>query len=410
MARAQKKAIMYGAGNIGRGFIGQLLSESGYEVVFMDINKEVIDTLNKNKCYPINIVSNEGEETVMVTNVRGVDSSNENNVIEEILTADVICTAVGVNVLKFIAKPIANALVKRIDNKCKPINIILCENLIDVNKVFKDLLLAQIPAMYHKKFNKYVGLVEASIGRMVPVMSEEAKAGDPTNINVEAYKQLPVDKDGFVGEMPKINNMTPFSPFKYYIHRKLFMHNMGHALTAYLGNLKGYNYIYEAISDTAIKYCVYQAEMEAAMAINFEHSNSNLKELYYSASNLIYRFNNAALLDTIERVGKDPIRKLKAGDRLTGAALLANKHGIKPVYIALGIAAAFKFCPEGDKYAEEIKAAVSANGIEAAVDAYCELTPKNSELKQLILTMYDKLSTETDIEKLIYFCDELKQK
>ena len=82
MARAQKKAIMYGAGNIGRGFIGQLLSESGYEVVFMDINKEVIDTLNKNKCYPINIVSNEGEETVMVTNVRGVDSSNENNVIE----------------------------------------------------------------------------------------------------------------------------------------------------------------------------------------------------------------------------------------------------------------------------------------------------------------------------------------
>ena len=115
-------------------------------------------------------------------------------------------------------------------------------------------------------------------------------------------------------------------------------------------------------------------------------------------------------MDTIERVGKDPIRKLKAGDRLTGAALLANKHGIKPVYIALGIAAAFKFCPEGDKYAEEIKAAVSANGIEAAVDAYCELTPKNSELKQLILTMYDKLSTETDIEKLIYFCDELKQK
>jgi len=47
----KKKMIQFGAGNIGRSFIGQLFSRSGYEVVFVDINKELIKEVNKKRVF-----------------------------------------------------------------------------------------------------------------------------------------------------------------------------------------------------------------------------------------------------------------------------------------------------------------------------------------------------------------------
>lgn len=51
------KAIMYGGGNIGRGFIGALFSRSGYEVTFIDVAEKVVNTLHEKHCYPVRIVS-----------------------------------------------------------------------------------------------------------------------------------------------------------------------------------------------------------------------------------------------------------------------------------------------------------------------------------------------------------------
>ena len=188
-----KKFLMYGAGNIGRGFIGQLFSEAGYSVGFIDINKEIISRLNNDKEYPVGIVSNKGVKDVIVKNVYGIDGSDTELVSEEIACADVMATAIGVNVLKFIAKPIALGLKKRFERNAKPLNIIICENLIGADEFLKGLICEQIPE-YTERINNEIGFIEASIGRMVPVLSEDKKQGNPLRVHVEPYDYLPLDR------------------------------------------------------------------------------------------------------------------------------------------------------------------------------------------------------------------------
>ena len=138
----KKKAVIYGAGNIGRGFIGQLFSLSGYEVVFLDINAAVIDRLNVDRSYPLRLVSaGESRETI-IENVRGVDSSNIGAAAVEIATADIMATAVGAGVLPRIAPVIAKGLeVRWQQGNAAPLNILICENLPNAHKVLESLLL-----------------------------------------------------------------------------------------------------------------------------------------------------------------------------------------------------------------------------------------------------------------------------
>lgn len=57
-----KKAVQFGAGNIGRGFIGLVLEQAGYHVVFADINQNVIDKLNNEKSYTVHVMDENVEQ------------------------------------------------------------------------------------------------------------------------------------------------------------------------------------------------------------------------------------------------------------------------------------------------------------------------------------------------------------
>lgn len=370
-----KKFIMYGAGNIGRGFIGQTFSDAGYKVGFIDINMEVINALNEKGEYPVNVVTSDKNEEKAVKNVYGIDGKDIEKVSDEIAGCDIMATAIGVNVLKFIAKPIAQGIKKRANESGNPLNIIICENLIGADEYLKGLILNEIPDL--KEFvDTKVGFIEASIGRMVPVMTEEKKAGNPLRVYVEPYNILPVDKAAFKSEIPDdVNNLYPFSPFNLFIQRKLFMHNMSHALSAYLGNLRGYEYIYQAVGDFDIRYCAFRALVSSALAIAKENG-VGIEGLIGHAENLLYRFTNTALADTVERVGKDTKRKLGANDRLIGALKLCEKHGIDGTYLCIGIAAGMLFAPEADASSVELNAFANENGVQATLEKYSEYDGK----------------------------------
>lgn len=400
-----KKFIMYGAGNIGRGFIGPTFSQSGYSVGFVDINMEVIDRLNADKQYPVDVVCGDDTTELNIQNVYGIDGKNIELVASEIASCDVMATAIGVNVLKFIAKPIAEGLRKRFENNAKPLNIIICENMIGADAYLKGLIKDQIPE-YADRVEKEIGFVEASIGRMVPALSEEKRKGNPLRVAVEPYNILPVDKDSFKTDMDDVKNLYPYAPFNLFIERKLFMHNMSHALTAYLGNLKGYEYIYQAIADYDIRYAALRALNQSAQAVASENK-ADIGFLLSHAENLLYRFTNKALGDTVERVGKDTIRKLGSNDRLIGAIKLCEKHSLSCEYLCLGVAAGMYFAPEADQSSVELKAFADQNGVLKTLEKYSEYNGKNANLIQ---ELYQMLGSGKTIAEVVDYCDTVSGK
>ena len=373
------KAVMYGGGNIGRGFIGALLSNSGYEVAFVDVVDDVINTLNREHTYPIRIIKGDTHEDIDVKNVSAVDGKDPAAVAEAIASADIMATAVGVNVLKFIIPNIVEGLRLRKQRNLPPFNIIICENLMDANKVIEGMIKEKLTEEEIIWFDENIGLVEASIGRMVPVQTEEMKDGNPLRVCVETYGYLPVDKEAFKGEIPEIKNMVPFAPFDYFIKRKLYVHNMGHATCAYLGDLLGLEYIYEAIDNDEVYIIVKGAMEESARALSKKYGVP-LEDIMLHISDLLVRFTNAALRDTCDRVGREPARKLSPKDRLIGSSALAYEMGITPAYITIGAAAAlFRYMNEAEDKT------LTASGV---IESVCELD-KSSELAKLILEMYE---------------------
>ncbi len=333
-----KKAVMYGGGNIGRGFIGMLFSQSGYRVSFVDVNPAVVSALQERGCYPVRILSGEDTRDVSVTNVTAIHGNDTDAVAQAIAQADIVATAVGVNILKFIVGNLAAGIRRRKEIGGGPLNIIICENLMDANKVLEGMLKEQLTESECAWFDKNIGLVEASIGRMVPVQTGAMQDGDPMRVCVEGYGFLPVDKAAFKGPVPEINSMVPFAPFDFYIKRKLYLHNMGHAVCAYLGDLHGLAYIYQAIDRDDIYVVVENAMLESAQALSARYGVP-LPELLSHIQDLLERFRNEPLMDTCQRVGGDPTRKLSPADRLIGSASLALEQELCPAYICVGIAA-----------------------------------------------------------------------
>jgi mannitol-1-phosphate 5-dehydrogenase len=341
------KAVMYGAGNIGRGFIGQVFGQSGYELSFIDVAHTIIDALNRDGRYPVRILSEGGSEDIWIEGVRAINGRNEDEAAAAIASADIMATAVGVRVLPLIAPVIAAGLKKRFAQSRGPFNIIICENLIDANKVLEGLIKEHLSEEEQSIFDERIGLVEASIGRMVPLQTEEMQAGNPLRVCVEAYGFLPVDKEAFKGEIPSLPGLCPFDNFGFYIQRKLFIHNMGHGICAYLGMLRGDSFVYESVKHGGILFIAQNAMLESALALSAKYQAS-LTDLHCHIQDLLRRFSNKALGDTCARVAADTPRKLGSKDRFIGAFRCCAEEGINPVFISVGASAAL-YCLVSEK-------------------------------------------------------------
>jgi mannitol-1-phosphate 5-dehydrogenase len=230
-------------------------------------------------------------------------------------------------------------------------------------------------------FDRSVGLVEASIGRMAPVQTPEMQDGNPLRVCVERYGFLPVDRDAFKGGIPEIKNMVPFSPFDFYLKRKIYVHNMGHAVCAYLGAFMGFEYIWAAVNNPDIRLVAQNAMLESAQALSVRYKVP-ITGIIDHIDDLLLRFSNAALRDTCRRVGADPVRKLSPQDRLVGAASFCLEQGICPAYIAAGAA--------GAVYQRLRESGKGQSGVNAGelLETVSALRP-DSKLRESILRIYE---------------------
>jgi mannitol-1-phosphate 5-dehydrogenase len=387
------RAVMYGAGNIGRGFIAQLFADSFYEVTFIDVAEPVIEALNREGRYPIRFISNEGSRDVWVEGVRAINGGDREKAAEAIAEADIMATAVGVRILPNIASLIAAGIKKRFARSASPLNIIICENLIEADKLLERLIKENLNEEERRLFDQKIGLVEASIGRMVPIQTEAMKDGNLLRICSEEYGFLPVDKKAFKGEIPQIKGMIAFDNFDFFIERKLFVHNMGHGICAYLGMYMGDTYIYEAVNRPEILFIAQNAMLESALALSAKF-NVPLTELHYHIRDLIRRFSNRALGDSCARVGGDTERKLGAKDRFIGAIRSCEGEAVTPAFISIGTAAALRRHLEENNLPRTMEAAAKTLAGLSALSA-------GSPASELVLSMYSLLLKPDALPRLI---------
>lgn len=340
------KLVQFGAGNIGRSFIGQLFSQAGYEVVFIDIDPRIVQELNNKKKYRVIIKRNkEEDETLIVGNVRAVDGKKEALVIEEIAAADFVSTSVGKGALPFIMKNLAEGIRLHWEKVPeKPLDIIIAENIRNGSEYFRKELKKNLPGDF--PLHSYVGLIETSIGKMVPIMREEDLKRDPLWVFAEPYNTLIVDRKGFKQPIPAIATILPVDNIQAYVDRKLFIHNLGHAAAAYFGFQKypDAEYIYQILADENVYRDVRTSMEEAALALNRAYPKDlSLPDLEEHIEDLLERFQNRSLGDTIFRVGRDLYRKLDSSDRLIGAMILAKRNNLPCGTIARAVQAAINF-------------------------------------------------------------------
>ncbi|MGC1392464.1 MAG: hypothetical protein WA816_15620 [Bacteroidales bacterium] len=315
-----KKLVLFGAGKIGRSFIGQLFATSGFEVVFVDISEPVIKELNRLNEYKVVIKSSQPDEIINVSNVRGILGYEVEKIARELSVCDIAAISVGQKGLPQVINTLARGLILR-QRKFgrRPLDIILAENMHNADKYVRDILYNCLSRDY--PVEELVGLIETSIGKMVPIMPGEDQEKDLLLIYAEPYNTLIVDKKAFKNPIPDVKGLAPKENMKAWVDRKSHIHNFGHAAAAYAGFQTDptVQYLPDMLKINSVKTFTRSAMMQSAEVLMRKYPGEFTPfELADHIDDLLRRFENQALGDTVFRVGCDLKRKLHRDDRILG--------------------------------------------------------------------------------------------
>ena len=381
-----KQAVHFGAGNIGRGFIGLLLYQSGYETIFIDVNEQLVNALNNRGKYKVVLAAEESTEQI-VEHVLAINSEiNPDQVIAAIVKADLITTAIGPNILPFIAPLLAEGLKARYQQTKQPLHIIACENMVGGSSFLREKVLEQMDEQEATICNNQFFFPNAAVDRIVP----NQKNDDILEVSVEPYYEWVVENIDAAFEMPQIDGITYVDDLQPYIERKLFTVNTGHAVPAYIGKFLNYHTIKEAMDDKMIQNIIQGSLMESGEAI-VQMYDFNREEHEEYIATIIRRFMNPYISDEVTRVGRGPIRKLGPNDRLIRPALLyMDVTDKEPTYLATVIAAALHYENHDDTEAVELQSMIAQAGLKNTLQTITGLD-ENHLLLQVIIREYNNL-------------------
>ncbi|MCG7415102.1 mannitol-1-phosphate 5-dehydrogenase [Microbacterium aurum] len=342
------KAVHFGAGNIGRGFVGLLLHDGGYELVFSDVAASLVDAINATSSYTVHEVGEGGADRV-VTGYRAINSATDpQDVIDEIATADVVTTAVGPTILKFVAPHILAGLALR-DPALPPLQVMACENAIGATDLLREEIRAQAGEAWDAVANRAV-FANTAVDRIVPAQAP----GAGVDVTVEPFFEWAIERGPFGDNPPHIPGAHFVDDLAPYIERKLFTVNTGHATTAYFGAQAGIEKISDALADPAIAAKVAATLEETSALLEAVHGLDAADLAAYRAT-ILRRFANPALPDTVGRVGRQPLRKLSRHERFVGPAAAAAERGLATSALVAAMAAALEFDEPEDEQSVELQ-------------------------------------------------------
>lgn len=357
------KAVILGAGRIGRGFVTELLTLNQVDVTFFDAVPEVVESLNTQKEYTIHVLG-APEKDLLKTDVKAYGIGDTDALAKCWAEADFIFTACGGKNMPSVGAVLAEAFEKlAAAGKVHTSNIITCENWVDPAKDLKQAILEHLPEEKKQVFEKNVGVSESVVMCTGTGAPDPSKVTNPMDTWVQDMRYLPVDKDRIKGELPTFSYIEFVPAFGDLLKQKIYTNNTSVGTVAYLGKLKGLTYVAESANDPEIEPIldgVYREINEAlvkGMGINEE------SQLQFS-KRAKAKYTDPAIIDVVTRIARDPIRKLGPEDRFIGPMKIALGVGVEPKSIALGCAAALYYENPEDEAANELAKLRAEKGID----------------------------------------------
>ncbi len=381
------KAVHFGAGNIGRGFIGNILHDNGFDTTFVDTNEQIIEQINKDKGYPVKLLD-ESQTKLWIDNVNAINSYNSKQVEKVLVECNLITTSVGAFNLKNIASILKEALLIRSSRK-EPVDILANENIVNASELLKDEIKKICTNKEWESINKIAYFVNTAIDRQALSSSEES--GRQVAL-VEPYYEWVIDKNALnPNSKYQLKNVKLVNEMKPFIERKLFIVNAEHAAFAYLGALLGLETIQETIQQSNCRILVerFMKQNKHYFLAKYDMKETELDQFI---TNTINRHGNPAVSDDVHRVGRSPIRKLDRYDRLVAPVMELEDLGLENDAGKRVIAAAYLYTNEDDPEARELQQTIKNNGIAETIRRVSKVP---ESLVQEIAALYHDLKNNS---------------
>jgi mannitol-1-phosphate 5-dehydrogenase len=353
------KAVHFGAGNIGRGFVGLLLHNAGYDLVFADVAEALIQRLKDADSYVVHEVG-ENPLTHEVSGFSALNSAAEPEALTAaIASADIVTTAVGAHILKFVAPAIAAGVAARGADAPK-LAVMACENAINGT----DILASEVRKAYTgSDLDDKVIFANTAVDRIVP--NQDPDAG--LDVTVENFYEWAIETPPFGDAHPEIPGVTWVPDLEPYIERKLFTVNTGHATSAWFGHAAGIEKISDALADPGVAAKVAAVLVETASLIVAKHGVAADTQAAY-VEKILKRFANPYLPDTTLRVGRAPLRKLSRNERFVSPASQLAERGMGRAALVEAMGAGLRFDAADDPEAVELQQLLGTASAEEVVE------------------------------------------
>lgn len=381
-----KKAVHFGAGKIGRGFIAELLHDSGYEIVFADVVDALVDLINEKYEYPLFLIEKSYEKKIIDHVIAYSTVKEPQKVIDAITEAELITTSVMATNLSKIAPIIAKGLKKRFDEKKEKMTVMACENAIMGTDILKKELI-NTKIITEQELDQIAVFPNTAVDRMVFDGEHDGEKG----IEIGKDYELAIEKNKLIDpDNEPIKGAEYVENLEMYLQRKIYIINGGHALTGYVGYRYGLDTVQEVINNEEVFKEVRGAMLESAAALEKKYGFSHKSLVQYIQSMMVERFTAPGVCDPIQRVAREPIRKLSPNDRIMGPAFACEEYGLDNTYLLRGAACAFSYLDENDPQSVEIQKEIKENGIEEAITKYTT-AEKGSHVYETILKEYQEM-------------------
>lgn len=364
------KNLHFGAGNIGRGFIAQLLNNSNYHITFVDINENVVNDLKNRESYTIKILDNVVEEQI-ITNFDGINIATEKEKLyEKIEEVTLITTSIGPNVLPIIAKDIAQGLKRKVaNNNTKLLDIIACENMIEGTNFLRKEIFNHLTEEEQKFIEQYVGFPNSAVDRIVPAQKHD----DYLLVEVEKFCEWVIEENKLkVENNKKINGVHYVNDLNPFIERKLFTVNTGHAALSYVANYKGLKLVSEgAINEEVRSHFIKVLEETSELLI--KKWNFDREEIKQYREKTIKRFENKLIVDDVARICRTPIRKLGYNERFIKPIRECLELNLSYENLAKTCAYILKFQDKDDEQAIKLNQLITEKTIPEVIKEISEI-------------------------------------